>query len=155
MHFQIQGLSPEPFFPLYGLSEAALAQRLAKRCIADAKPGFPDRIELRDVEPGETVILVNHIHQGALTPYQASHAIFVREGAESTCVLRDEIPEVLHSRTISLRAFNAEHWMIDAVLAEGAHLEAPIARLLANPETQYLQAHFAQRGCYAARISRG
>jgi hypothetical protein len=155
MNFQIQGLSPEPFLPLYGLSDVALMQRNARRYTADAKPGFPDRVELRDVELGETVILVNHVHQGALTPYQASHAIFVREGAEIALVLRNEIPEVLRSRAISLRAFNAEHWMIDADLTAGVDLEAPIERLLGNPQTQYLQAHFAKRGCYAARITRG
>jgi hypothetical protein len=155
MSYQIQGLSPEPFLPLYGLSDAALLQRCAKRYTADTKPGFPDRIELRDVEPGETVILVNHVHQGALTPYHASHAIFVREGAEFARVFRNEIPEVLRSRAISLRAFDAEHWMIDAELVAGTDLEASITNLLANPQTQYLQAHFAQRGCYAARITRG
>ena len=31
---------------------------------------------------------------------------------------------------------------------------ALIERLLANPEASYLQAHYARRGCYAARIER-
>ena len=42
--------------------------------------GFPDRIELRDAEPGERLILVNYVHQPADTPYRASHAVFVLEG---------------------------------------------------------------------------
>ena len=154
MNFQIQGLSPEPFLPLYGLSDERLEQQHARRYIANAKPGFPDRIELRDVEPGEAVILVNFVHQAARTPYQASHAIFVREGAERAQVFSNEIPELMRTRPISLRAFSAEHWMLDADLASGAALESLIQRLLYDPQTAYLQAHFAKRGCYAARITR-
>ena len=82
MDFRIQGLSPEPFLPLYGLSDEELANRSAKRYIASVKPGFPDRIEMRDAEHGEHLILVNYVHQPADTPYRASHAVFVLEGAE-------------------------------------------------------------------------
>jgi hypothetical protein len=41
----------------------------------------PDRIELRLARPGESVLLVNHEHQAADTPYRSRHAIFVREHA--------------------------------------------------------------------------
>lgn len=44
--FRIRGLSPEPFRPLFGLSEEALRQRGAVRYVVDEKPGFPDRVEL-------------------------------------------------------------------------------------------------------------
>ena len=58
MDFRIHGLLPEPFLPLYGLSDEELANRSAKRYVASAKSGFPDRIEMRDAEPGERLILV-------------------------------------------------------------------------------------------------
>jgi hypothetical protein len=48
--FQVTGLSPEPFQYLYGLSDEELALRGVKRYIADKKPGFPDRIEMRDAD---------------------------------------------------------------------------------------------------------
>ena len=44
--------------------------------------------------------------------------------------------------------------MIDADVSEGEATAALIERLLANPEASYLQAHYARRGCYAARIER-
>jgi hypothetical protein len=44
--------------------------------------------------------------------------------------------------------------MIDADLAAGGDLKAPIERLLANPAAAYIHAHYAKRGCYAARIDR-
>jgi hypothetical protein len=154
MHYRIIGLSPETFRPLYGLSDEELARRGARRYIADAKPGFPDRIEMRDAEPGESLLLVNHVHQSASTPYHASHAVFVREGAEVAFDAIDQVPEVLRSRTLSLRGFDAEHYLADATLVDGRELERGIEQLLAQPRIAYVQAHYAIRGCYAARIER-
>ena len=39
-------------------------------------------------------------------------------------------------------------------LAEGEALAPAIERLLADPRVAYLHAHYARRGCYAARIER-
>jgi hypothetical protein len=154
MAFRIRGLSPEPFRHLFGLDEAALAAAGAQRLVVDQAPGFPDRVEVRDLQPGETVLLVNHVHQPADTPYRASHAIFVREGATAAYDAVDEIPEVIRIRTISLRAFDAADMMVDADLVAGTDMEAAIGRMFAQPEVAYLHAHYAKRGCYAARVER-
>lgn len=154
MNFRILGLSPAPFRHLYGLSDAALQAHGAQRHVADRVPGFPDRIELRDAEPGETLLLLNYLHQPADTPYRASHAIFVREGAERAYDAVGEVPEVMHRRVISLRAFDAAHGMCGAELAGGDAIAAAITRLLSDSTTAYIQAHYALRGCYAARIER-
>jgi hypothetical protein len=154
MSFRITGLDPAPFRHLYGLSDADLAARGAKRYVADKTPGFPDRVELRDAEPGERVLLLNHTHQPADTPYRASHAIFVREGAERAYSAVDEVPEPLRGRPISLRAFDSDHMMVDADLVDGRELDGLIERFLADPKVSYLHAHYARRGCFAARIER-
>jgi len=154
MDYQIVGLSPEPFLKLYGLSDEALAERQAKRYRADARPGFPDRIEMRDVNPGDHVLLVNYVHQAGATPYRASHAIFVREGAERAAGFLNEVPEALQVRPLSVRAFDTDHWMVDADLCEGRDLDSLVRRLLARDIVAYLQVHFAKRGCYAARVDR-
>ena len=154
MSFRITGLDPAPFRHLYGMSDHALAAHGVQRHVADAKPGFPDRIELRDAEPGETLLLLNHTHQPAATPYRASHAIFVREGAEQVCDVVDEVPEPLRVRLISLRAFDGAHQMVDADVIAGQELGGFIERFFANPVVRYLHAHHAKRGCYAARVER-
>jgi Protein of unknown function (DUF1203) len=154
MSFRITGLDPTPFLSLFGLADQELARLGVKRSVADAKPGFPDRVELRDAEPGESVLLLNYVHQPADTPYKASHAIFVREGAERAYEAVDETPECLRLRVLSLRAFDASGLMVDADLADGRDFEAAIERLLANPAAAYIHAHYAKRGCYAARIDR-
>ena len=118
MTYRIRGLDPALFRHLFGLPDEVLAAHGARRCIADAKPGFPDRIEVCDVEPGETLLLLNHVHQPADTPYRASHAIFVREGAERALDMVDAIPEAMRVRPISLRAFDAAGEMVDADLVD-------------------------------------
>jgi len=154
MSFRITGLDPAPFRELYGLPEAELARRGARRMMADTKPGFPDRVELRDAEPGESVLLVNFTHLAVDTPYRSSHAIFVREGAEHLVSTINEVPDSLRTRLISLRAFDAGGMMMDADVVEGEALEPLIERFLADPAASFLHAHYARRGCYAARIER-
>ena len=154
MSFRITGLSPQPFLHLFGLSDPELASKGVKRYVADKSPGFPDRIEIRDARPGETLLLLNYTHQPADTPYHASHAIFVLEGAQERYDRIGEIPAAMRMRTLSLRAFNNDHFMVDADLAEGAKAEGVIQRFFENPKVAYIQAHYAKYGCYAGRIDR-
>ena len=111
-------------------------------------------VELRDVEPGESVLLVNFEHQPVDSPYRSSHAIYVREGANEPFDKVDHVPESMRTRLLSLRAFDARGMMLDADVVEGREIEAVIARLFADPCVDYIHAHNARRGCYAARIDR-
>jgi hypothetical protein len=154
MAFRITGLSADPFRALYGLSDAELMARGVFRYVADSVPGYPDRIEMRDVEIGESVLLLNHVCQPAPTPYRCSHAIFIREGAESSYDATDEVPEVMRRRLLSLRAYDDAGMMLDADLVEGTQVERLIGRLLRNPGVAYIHAHNAKRGCYSGRIDR-
>lgn len=152
--FRIRGLAPQPFQPLYGLSDAELQQRGVLRVAVTEPHTAPDRIELRDAEPGETVLLLNHEHLPVDSPYRSRHAIYVREGATQAFDAVDTVPEVMRRRLLSLRAFDAAGMMLDADVVEGTQAEPLIQRLLALPEVAYLHAHYARRGCYAARIER-
>ncbi|MGA2491622.1 MAG: DUF1203 domain-containing protein [Roseiarcus sp.] len=154
MTFRITGLSPEPFQFLFGLPDDELARQSVKRYVADKPQAFPCRVEMRDAAPGETVLLLNHVCQPADTPYRASHAIFVREGAAAAYNRVDEVPAVMRARLLSLRAFDADGMMVDADVVDGAAIEPLIARLLANADVSYIHAHYAKRGCYSGRIDR-
>lgn len=137
MDYRITGLSADTFRPLFGLSDEELARRGAKRYVAHIKPGFPDRVELPED-----------------TPYRASHAVFVLENAGTTYDRVNELPPALQVRLLSLRAFDAAHMMVDADVVHGREAGPVIERLLGNPRTAYLHAHYAKPGCYAARIER-
>src|ERR1043165_3775499 len=77
MSFVVSGLPLEPFAALFNLSDAALAERHIVRRRAEAGARMPCRITLDDAAPGDTVLLLNHEHQSAETPYRSTHAIFV------------------------------------------------------------------------------
>ena len=154
MAFRITGLSPEPFQHLFGLPDDELARHGAKRYVADRKPGFPDRVEMRDGEPGETFLLLNHVCQPAQTPYRATHAIFVREGATNTYDEVGQVPDVMRVRLLSLRAYDAGGMMLDADVVDGTAVEPAIEQLLDNPDVNYIHVHNAKRGCYSGRIDR-
>lgn len=154
MDFRITGLSPEPFAPLFGLSEDALLHHGARRVIADRRPGFPDRIELRDAVAGESLLLVNYIHLPVATPYRSAYAVYVLEGARERYDRINEVPDAFRSRVMSLRAFDREDMLCDADIVDGAQIETLIARLFVSGRTAYVHAHYAKQGCFAARIER-
>jgi hypothetical protein len=153
MDFRIRGLDPAPFARFFEMHDAALARHRAARRIVDSVPGAPCRIALEDVPVGDEVLLLNYEHLPVDSPYRASHAIYVsRARAPFDAVNR--VPQALRDRLLSVRAFDAGGNMLDADIAEGTAVEPLIERLLANPSTAYLHAHFARRGCFAARIER-
>jgi len=154
MDYRITGLSPAPFAPLIGLAAPELARHRALRQVCDGKPGFPCRVTLEDAEPGETVLLVNYEHLPVESPYRASHAIYVREAARVPYDRVNQIPPALQPRLLSLRAFDAAGLMVDADIVEGREAEPLVRRFLARSDVAYLHAHFARRGCFAARIDR-
>jgi FtsP/CotA-like multicopper oxidase with cupredoxin domain len=154
MAFRITGLDAKPFEHLFGLSDEKLVAHNAKRYVADAKPGYPCRITLEDAEPGETLLLVPHAHQTSQTAYASKGPIFVREKQSATAEYRNEIPEQLRARLISLRAYDESGMMLDADVVDGKDLKPLIERFFANENVTCLHAHFARRGCYAALIER-
>jgi hypothetical protein len=154
MSFRISGLPAERFAHLFALSDAELAAQGAVRRIADGRtPGYPCRVSLTDSQEGDELILVNYEHHPVDSPYRMRFAIFVREG-EETYDKVDEVPDQLRSRTLAVRAFDADAMMVGYQLVDGRELETAIARLLADPGAAYLHVHFAAPGCYAARVER-
>lgn len=153
MSFRVLGLSPDPFRPLFALPDAQLFEMGARRVIAD-NPLLPCRVSLEHARPGEELLLLHFEHQPANTPYRAGHAIYVRRIAAQAFEGVDIVPEVLESRLLSVRAFDAGHMMIDAEVCEGTRAAEMFDRFLGSSKTSYLQVHNARRGCYAARVER-
>jgi hypothetical protein len=152
--FQISALNLETFRSLFEKTDAELAVMGAKRCVADATPGFPCRVSLQDAEIGETLVLVPFEHQPADSPYRASGPVFIREVARQAVPAPDEVPALLRSRLLSVRAYDTHDLMVDADVVDGAALEAMVGRMLADTSVAYLHVHFARPGCYACRIDR-
>jgi hypothetical protein len=110
---------------------------------------------MRHAEIGEPMLLLNYQHQPAKSPYQASHAIFILEGATQTFKETNKIPKVLSARPQSLRAFDNSGMLLEADLAEGAQdLINLIRRQFQNQNVAYIHTHNAKQGCYSGLIER-
>jgi hypothetical protein len=154
MDFRIKGLRAGEFAHLAGLRDTRLAELGVQRLRVAQPHSAPDRVSLRDAEPGETVLLLNYEHQAADTPYRSRHAIYVIEGEQRTFDEVNVVPDPMRRRLLSLRAFDAQGMMIDADVVDGAQVEPLIEKLLGDTRTAYVHAHYARRGCFAARIER-
>ena len=150
--FRIRGLPAHDFSDLFRLDDAELAQRNARRMIAQ-NGGYPCRVSLTDATPGETVILVNYEHHRVDSPYRSSFAVYVREGEQRFDAI-DEVPAQLRKRTLALRGYDASGMLRNADIVEGKQLEDGIAAMFAEANVAYIHAHFAKPGCYAALIER-
>lgn len=153
MSFRIAGLDPSTFLPLFALTDAELDARGVQRVRVGEKPGAPCRISLDDAEVGEEILLLSYEHQPAATAYRQQGPIFVRKVAARSEAI-DAIPPALARRTLSLRGFDDEGAMVEADLVDGAAADALIAQFFARENVAYIHAHYARRGCFAARIDR-
>jgi hypothetical protein len=154
MTYRITGLDPSPYRSLFGLADDELAARGIVRMTVDRKPKFPCRVSLTDRDIGERVLLLNHVSHDVANPYRATHAIFVAEIEQEPGEYVDEVPPVFEMRALSLRGFDSDGMMADALLAQPGEADAGIRKLFANPEIETIHAHNAARGCFSAKIER-
>ena len=151
MTYRIRGLDPAPYKPLFQLSDDALAKRgIVRMTVTD--PTFPCRVSLVDRPIGEQVLLLNHVSHDVANPYRASHAIFVADAARAEFV--DEVPPVFERRVLSLRGFDSDGMMVEAMLTQPGEADAAIRTLFDKAEVETVHAHNAVRGCLSARIER-
>ena|SRR5947209_508376 len=152
--FRIIGLSGAEFQPLFALTHHELAQKGACRMTVSAKPGFPCRVSLEDAEIGEEVLLLPYAHHDVDSPYRASGPIFVRDQAKEAHFAAGEIPEVVSSRTMSVRAYDKRSMMLDGTVVRGSEIKAHIEKLFADRKIEYLHLHNAGAGCYSCKVER-
>jgi hypothetical protein len=154
MDFQVSGLDYSQFAPLFAMTDEQLAERRIVRQVVDKRPGFPCRVSLQDAMPGETVLLLNYAHLDLPSPYRSQHAIYVRENAKRASPARNEIPEVMETRLLSLRAFDRAGMMLEADVVDGRNVAPVIHRMFAGSQVAFIHAHNAKPGCFAARVDR-
>jgi hypothetical protein len=154
MNYRVLGLSPEPFAPLFEMSDEELAARGAVRRIADEPDSFPCRVSLVDAQPGEEVLLLPYRHQTSASPYQASGPIYVRRSAREAFDTLNQIPPVQRKRLSSVRRYDVAGFMVEADVVRAEDLDAAIRRFFANPSVATIHVHNARPGCFAFRVER-
>jgi hypothetical protein len=153
MRFVIRGLDPEPFLPLFALSDAELATRGMRRRIADQRPGFPCRISLDDAAIGEELVLLPWVHHDVASPYRGEGAIFVRQRATSAR-FDSVLPPSFATRLLALRAYDVDAMLVTADVTPGSEARTLLEQQLASAHVAYVHVHFARPGCFACRVDR-
>lgn len=153
MSYVVTGLAPEQFAPLFSMDDTALEAQGARRVLVTSDEGFPCRISLEEARRGEEILLLHHVSHDVASPYRSAYAIYVRRGVDAACY-RGELPPVLRTRTLALRAFDSDGMLLAARLAAPGEAEAAIRDLFADDRADYIHAHNAAAGCFAARIER-
>ncbi len=154
MTYRIEGLPSDCYSHLLGMSDRELEAHHGRRVRAESKPGFPCRVTLEDAEPGESLILFNHVSHDVETPFRSAYAIYVRETAAGPACYVDEPPPVFIGRALGLRGFDSEGMLRGALLALPGEADSKIRELFDRPEIETIHAHNAAAGCFAARIVR-
>lgn len=152
--FRLVALDAAQFRPLFRLGDEELAALGARRMIVEEKPGAPCRVSLADAEVGETVLLLPFAHHDVASPYRGTGPIFVREGVETARPGVDEIPDMLRSRLLSVRAYDEAAMLVHADVVAGAELDESLRRLFADGQVAYVHVHNAKPGCFNCSVVR-
>lgn len=153
-NFQITVLQDKEFSNLFKLDNRDLEKMGAIKMTVDKKPGFPCRVSLKDAEIGEEVILLCYQHHQTNSPYQATGPIFISKDAVTSSLGINEIPAMLDHRLLSVRAYDQNGIMKDAIVTEGQNLKAALNATFSNPEINYIHIHNARAGCYNCKVER-
>jgi hypothetical protein len=142
-------------------TEIAEAARLAAKngasdhavITADAPNGYPCRHCLRWAQLGERMILFPFAAVAPGRPYSESGPIFVHLEACERYAAAHEFPADFRKGRV-IRAYNSQHEIIAAEVANGEGPEPVIERFLQKPETAFVHVRSASRGCYTMEIER-
>jgi Protein of unknown function (DUF1203) len=154
MSFRLIGLPDQRFTALFSLSDSALSELNVRRVLATTHPGYPCRVGLIDAAIGDELLLLSFEHQTAGSPYKASGPIYVRKASRQESLPPDMIPDYVRLRQISVRAYDAQHMMIDATVCEGCEVAPLIRTMFADDEVAYIHLHNAKRGCFSCAVHR-
>src|SRR5215470_14811893 len=155
MDFRIRGLDYQLFAPLFALSDDALRANGSARRITSSGSTSPCRVSLRYAAPGETVILTSFMHlSDPGSPYRSLGPIFVRQDAGPTFDCLNEIPSMLQTWPLSLRAYDRRNMIVAAEVTTGDALPDVIGRLFGRDDVAILHVHHAAYGCFQCRVER-
>ncbi len=154
MNFICKGLDHRQFEHLYGRTDTELKKKGILAYVADSKLGFPCRVSLKDASLGERLLLLNYTHLDVDSPYRASHAIFINDGARTKNWEINEVPETAINRPVSIRGYDNRHMMVQADAVEGFESKQCVEKILSNNKVTYIQIHTTKRGCFLSNVER-
>lgn len=153
-NFIIQALDKNLFAHAMGMNDKELEAVNARWLIADASPGYPCRVSLREASVGESVLLISFPYHDVDSPYRACGPVFVRQQADTAKLGVNEIPDILPGRLLSVRAYDSAHMMIHAQTIQDTQFEQAVRSQFSSEAVSYLQIHNANPGCFSCAVYR-
>ncbi|WNJ94884.1 DUF1203 domain-containing protein [Vibrio ruber] len=152
--FIIKALDDKYFSQYLQMNEEQLARVNGCWLTADETPGYPCRVTLQEAEVGEKILLIHYPYHDVKSPYRATGPIFVRANKTMVELAINEIPEILQTRLLSVRAYDVNSMMVHAETVQGPALEDVIRNNFKNDQVHYLQIHNGNPGCFNCSVFR-
>ena len=119
----------------------------------DSAESSPCRHCLRWAQPGERVILFPYTAIPSGHPYSETGPIFVHANECQRYSSTNEYPADFRDGRV-LRAYDSNHNIIDAQVANGSEPEVVIESLFQNADTAFVDVRSVSRGCFTFRVQR-
>ena len=119
----------------------------------DSPESSPCRHCLRWAQPGERVILFPYTAIPSGHPYSETGPIFVHANECQRYRATNEYPADFRDGRV-LRAYDSNHNIIDAQVANGSEPEVVIESLFQNADTAFVDVRSVTRGCFTFRVQR-
>ncbi|MEO1064720.1 MAG: DUF1203 domain-containing protein [Actinomycetota bacterium] len=120
----------------------------------DVSPGYPCRRCLRDAAVGDRVVLVSHDPFESPGPYRSASPVWLHADGCEAHEPSDDVPQMLLSRPLSVRAFDGAEMMVAARTVVGEGFEAALDELFADPAVVSVHVHNAAPGCWNCVVRR-
>ena len=120
---------------------------------ADSPGSSPCRHCLRWAQLGERVILFPYAAIPSGHPYSETGPIFVHADECQRYSATNEYPADFRNGRV-FRAYDSKYNIIDAEIVNGREPEVVIEDLFQNPDTAFVDARSATRGCFTFRVQR-
>src|SRR5262245_35154921 len=119
----------------------------------DTPESAPCRNCLRWAQLGERVILFSFAAIPSGQPYSETGPIFVHADECQRYSATNEYPADFRNGRV-FRAYDSNYNIIDAQIVNGSAPEIAIEGLFENPDTTFVDARSATRGCFTFRVQR-
>ena len=117
----------------------------------------PCRHCLDEARKDSAVLLISYGPLDRETPFAGRGPIFLCGEPCAAFSRSDEVPEIVATRRVNLRAYDSSGKMLyrHSRLAEGGEVQLHIGEILADEQVTEVHAHTALHGCYLCRFIRG
>lgn len=126
------------------------------RRVAATAGGAPCRHCLRDAQAGDMMLLGSYNLLAPLGIYWTPSPIFVHADACARYDAADDVPEIVRTRLVSVRAYDRDDQCLYDLgqAVQGTAVDPFLTRAIGDARTKFVNIHTAKPGCLLCRMER-